>query len=176
MFDKKAYAERRKQGLRGQGDLAPPPALAKWTEEDLAAGKCGAKAVGSDRTSDVTMHMTKKGLIAVTRKMNRRKMVDRDFTHAGHAYGRRIGSKIFNIIRHKLKRDIGANFGKIIDTEIEGRLVNRKYTFPVKSRHLRSVSQEQITHLQKNPLKVDPSKTNHQRMLERKANRDERRV
>lgn len=149
MFDKKAYWERRKQGLRGQEPL-PEPQLAKWTEEDHKAKKCGEKQIGKERTSGVTMHMTKKGLVAVTRKMNRRKVVDRHFTKRGFEYGIRIGGKI------------------------HGKLMSAKRKFAREHKGERIDSPEITRHKELYPLEINPRKTNHMRMLERKEQRNAR--
>ena len=60
MFDKKKYWERRKQGLSGIEDLRTPPKVALFTQEDHERGICGVKQIGKERTSGVTMVMTKK--------------------------------------------------------------------------------------------------------------------
>jgi hypothetical protein len=73
-MDKQDYRDRRKDGKRGQGDSLPMPPLAAYTELDHERGKCGAKQVGQDRTSNVEMRMTKKGLAAYPRRMRRQRV------------------------------------------------------------------------------------------------------
>jgi hypothetical protein len=153
MFDKVAYRKRRNEGLRGQEDLTPAPKLAVWTKEDHEAGKCGEKQIGKERTSGVTMMMTKKGLIANPRRVKRRKLVNRHATKKGHVYGAKIGSKEFNILQNRRKHFIGKTFGTaIVDehTDKDGKLtISTHYTFPAKTKHLRSVSEELEIHREK---------------------------
>jgi hypothetical protein len=94
------------------------------------------------------MHMTKKGLVAVTRKMKRQKIVNRSATKKGHEYGVKIGDALYR----KFKR-AQRNFSK-------------------KNKGARPDSIELIRHREKYPLKIDPTKSNHQRNLERKEARD----
>lgn len=110
-FDKEQYRARRDRGMRGQDNLAAAvkPNIALFTEEDHKKGLCGSAQVGKPRTSGVTMHATKKGMIAITRRMKRRKQVDRDFTSRGHAFGVKIGSKVYNLFqhrKHKINREL----------------------------------------------------------------------
>lgn len=152
MFDKKKYWERRKQGLPGVEDLRTPPKIAVFTEEDHKRGICCKKQIGKERTSGVTMHMTKKGLVAVSRKQNRRKIVDRHFTKQDFEYGIRIGGKIHN------------------------KMVAAKRKFAKLHKGERIISEEQRRHLENNPLTIDPTKSNHERHLERRKAREDART
>lgn len=95
-------------------------------------------------------HMVKvgKGFQMVNREQSRRKLVDRTTTKKGFVYGVKIGSKLYN----KLER--------------------AKNKFAKEHKGERVPSEEQRIHLENHPLRIDPTKSNHQRMLARKEKRD----
>lgn len=101
MFNKEEYWARRnnkfkvtnKEGeivavvdkpLRGQKNLIPDPVLIK--------------------ESGITMVLSIKGSFPANRRMRRKRTIDRTYSKKGFAYGRRIGSKKFNIHQHWQKK------------------------------------------------------------------------
>jgi hypothetical protein len=107
MFDKEEYWANRKDGKRGQGEPTTAPELAVWTKEDHEEGRCGVEQIGKTRTSGVSMYaMGDKPPRAVTRKMKRGKVVDRNFTKRGYEYGVPIDSKKYRDVKRAQRKAI----------------------------------------------------------------------
>jgi hypothetical protein len=84
----------------------------------------------------------------VNREKARRKFVDRQFTKRGFEYGIRIGGRTFEKLQAAKRKFAKEHKGERID------------------------SPELARHKELYPLEINPNKSNHQRMLERKERRD----
>lgn len=153
-FDKEQYRARRDRGIRGQEDKSRVlPKLAVWTEEDFLAKKCGKEAIGSERTSAVSMHMGKKGMFAVTRRMKRIK----DRARGYRDYHIKVGK---NTKLNEL--EIPDANGIVLREDTKGTLLTRPF-----ARHIQNDEKNPKPKL---PL-YDPKLSNHDRHIARREER-----
>lgn len=157
MFDKKAYRAMRDAQKAGIFEKPAKPPLAKWTKEDHKAGRCGKSAIGSDRTSGVTMHLGKKGMFAVTRREKRQKVRNRSF-----ALPRTV------ITGMKASRN---KEGEVVEIKVTKEVVEDKVGTLLTRRHARHYENPEKNKPVKLPTQ-DPRTSNHYRNVERKQQRE----
>lgn len=75
--------------FRGQINELSSPKLAKWTEQDHKASKCTKEQIGMERTSNVKSILVRGNPVYQNRKQRRLRVIDRDYTKKGFAYGRK---------------------------------------------------------------------------------------